>query len=84
MIDARAALEFQPGSIPDSGVDLNAIVSEVEDRLIDLAMGQASGNKTLAARLLRINRTTLVEKLRARGLIKSRNGKAARAAGGTE
>jgi DNA-binding NtrC family response regulator len=59
--------------IPDDGIDLNNIIRELEDHLITQALTRTNGNKNQAAKLLRLNRTTLVEKLRKRGAIKSRN-----------
>ncbi len=59
--------------IPNDGIDLNNIIRELEDNLISQALSRTNGNKNQAAKLLRLNRTTLVEKLRKRGAIKSRN-----------
>jgi DNA-binding NtrC family response regulator len=59
------------GSIPDlhvseDGVDLTRVVDEFENGLIHKAMVRTRGNKQAAARLLGLNRTTLVAKLRRR------------------
>jgi two-component system response regulator HydG len=51
-------------AIPAEGVDLNAALRELEDRLIAEALERTGGNKNQAARSLGLNRTTLVEKLR--------------------
>ena len=53
-----------PGSLPPEGVDLYAVLAEVEDRLINEALDRAQGNKNQAARYLGLNRTTLVEKIK--------------------
>jgi len=59
--------------IPDDGIDLNNIIKELEDHLINQALDRTNGNKNQAAKLLKLNRTTLVEKLRKRGVIKARS-----------
>ena len=50
----------------ESGVDLNLVVKEFENGLISKALTRTNGNKQAAARLLGLNRTTLVAKLRRR------------------
>ena len=55
-------------TIPDSGIDLRALVEEFENRLILQALKKAGGVKNRAARLLSLNRTTLVEKLKKKKL----------------
>jgi transcriptional regulator with GAF, ATPase, and Fis domain len=55
-------------SIPPEGLDFNALVENFENRLITMALTQTSGNKKAAARLLKLNRTTLVEKIKKKGL----------------
>jgi DNA-binding NtrC family response regulator len=51
-------------SLPEDGVDLNLLLANVERDLIGRTLERTGGNKGQAARLLRINRTTLVEKLK--------------------
>lgn len=46
------------------GIDLKAALKQVELHLVRIALGQAKGNVSLAARLLKLNRTTLHEKMR--------------------
>jgi transcriptional regulator with PAS, ATPase and Fis domain len=46
------------------GLNLKSAVDNVEQRLIRIALERTSGNRTEAAALLGLNRTTLVEKLR--------------------
>lgn len=50
----------------DERVDLPAVLRGVEAGLIDWALRRADGNKAVAAQLLGMHRTTLVEKLRRR------------------
>ena len=53
---------------PNDGVNFNTIVSDLEKRLILQSMEVARGNKKKAAMLLRLKRTTFVEKLRRMGV----------------
>jgi transcriptional regulator with PAS, ATPase and Fis domain len=46
------------------GLNLKSAVDNVEQRLIRIALERTAGNRTEAAALLGLNRTTLVEKLR--------------------
>ncbi|RYZ94106.1 MAG: sigma-54-dependent Fis family transcriptional regulator, partial [Proteobacteria bacterium] len=50
--------------LPESGVDLKALVNSFEDHLLKQALTRTGGNKNKASELLRMNRTTLVEKLK--------------------
>jgi len=50
--------------LPEDGINLNEVVSEVEKNLIFQSLQRTNGNKGKAARLLELKRTTLVEKLR--------------------
>jgi two-component system response regulator AtoC len=51
-------------SLPEDGLDLEAFISRVERELIERSLERTGGNKGRAARLLRLKRTTLVEKLK--------------------
>jgi transcriptional regulator with GAF, ATPase, and Fis domain len=51
-------------ALDDSTLDLRSALEAVERKLIDRALSKANGNRTEAAALLGLNRTTLVEKLR--------------------
>jgi len=66
---AMAEWEFPRMSLPDRGLDLKSIVDAFENHLVDQALARTSGNKNKASELLKMNRTTLVEKLRKRGMI---------------
>jgi DNA-binding NtrC family response regulator len=59
-----------PAALPPEGVDLYKVLAEIEDRLIREALERAGGNKNQAAKILGLNRTTLVEKLRKKGALK--------------
>lgn len=54
---------------PEEGVDFNAIVDQFENILILHALERTSWNRNRAAGLLRLNRTTLVEKLKKKQLM---------------
>ena len=55
-------------SLPEDGLDFNDLVSGFENRLIVMALEKTNGNKKAAAKLLKLNRTTLVEKIKKKGL----------------
>jgi DNA-binding NtrC family response regulator len=50
--------------VPEEGVELDRAVSAYELALITRALERTSGNKRRAAELLRVKRTTLIEKLK--------------------
>jgi DNA-binding NtrC family response regulator len=52
---------------PDSGLDLPAYLATIERELIQRSLERTGGNRNKAAELLRIKRTTLVEKLKRLG-----------------
>jgi two-component system response regulator PilR (NtrC family) len=54
--------------LPDSGVDLKQILSDIEDSLIMQAISRTKGNKNQASKLLTLNRTTLIEKMKKKNL----------------
>jgi DNA-binding NtrC family response regulator len=66
---ALSEWEFPRMVLPQLGVDLKAIVTAFENHLVDQALARTNGNKNRASELLSMNRTTLVEKLRKRGMI---------------
>ncbi len=58
----------QVTDIPDSGINLKSVVEEYETLLIIKALEKCGWVKNRAAALLSLNRTTLVEKLKKKGL----------------
>lgn len=62
-------VDFPRMPLPQQGLDLKAVVSAFENHLIDQALARTGNNKNKASELLMMNRTTLVEKLRKRGMI---------------
>jgi len=57
--------------IPDHGISFKHVVSDFENELILKALQKTAWNKNKAASLLKINRTTLVEKIKKRQLEKT-------------
>jgi transcriptional regulator with PAS, ATPase and Fis domain len=58
-------------SLPTEGVDLDGILEKIENGFIQQALERSRGNKTLAAELLNLNRTTFIERLRKKGMLQS-------------
>ena len=54
--------------MPDQGIDLRAAVDSFENNLIRQALERTGWNKNRAAQLLGLNRTTLVEMIKRKGL----------------
>lgn len=54
--------------IPEAGLDFNSAVDAYENALILKALEKTGWNRNQAALLLRLNRTTLVEKIKKKGL----------------
>ncbi|MCX7978021.1 MAG: sigma-54 dependent transcriptional regulator [Bdellovibrionaceae bacterium] len=54
--------------IPEEGLDFNSVVDAFENALILKALEKTGWNRNQAAALLRLNRTTLVEKIKKKGL----------------
>ena len=50
--------------LPDDGIDLKKTLTEIEKALIAQALGRTQGNKNQASKILGINRTTLIEKIK--------------------
>ncbi|MFZ1889761.1 MAG: sigma-54 dependent transcriptional regulator [Candidatus Binataceae bacterium] len=65
----RPELPAIPESLAHGGVNLPALVRELEGRLINEALKQTGGNKQAAAKLLGLKRTTFAAKLRRCGVI---------------
>ena len=51
-------------AVPDEGLDFERTVTHIERSLLEQALRKAGGNKTAAADMLRLKRTTLSAKLR--------------------
>ena len=66
---AMSEWEYPRMVLPTNGVNLKNIVEAFENHLIDQALARTGNNKNRASELLMMNRTTLVEKLRKRGMI---------------
>jgi two-component system, NtrC family, response regulator AtoC len=70
LVSANRTVESQlPDKLTDAGLDLNAVVRELEGKLINEALKQTGGNKQAAAKLLGLKRTTFAAKLRRCGVI---------------
>ncbi len=55
--------------IPKNGIDLTKTVDELEREFIEKALNKVGGVKSKAAALLGINRTTLIEKMKKKGML---------------
>jgi DNA-binding NtrC family response regulator len=60
----QAPREPQVISIPEAGVDLDALLHDLEKDYILKALRMTGGVKSKAANLLHLNRTTLIEKIK--------------------
>jgi transcriptional regulator with PAS, ATPase and Fis domain len=58
-------------TLPNEGVDLDGFLEKIENGFIQQALQRSRGNKTLAAELLKLNRTTFIERLRKKGMLQS-------------
>jgi transcriptional regulator with PAS, ATPase and Fis domain len=65
---SSASSETMIMELPDTDVDFNLLVEQFENQLITMAMKRSKGNKKIAAKMLKLNRTTLVEKIKKKGL----------------
>ena len=61
---ARMPVDPSAVLIPDEGIEMTRVVSDFERSLIQRALERTGGNKRLAAELLHVKRTTLIEKLK--------------------
>ncbi|WP_406672138.1 sigma 54-interacting transcriptional regulator, partial [Natronospira sp.] len=64
----NGASAADPMQLPEEGLDLREHIAEMEQSLIRQALERTDGVVARAARLLKMRRTTLVEKLRKYGL----------------
>lgn len=55
--------------LPQDGLDIKTVLSDIEDSLILQALSRTKGNKNRASRLLHMNRTTLIEKMKKKGIL---------------
>ena len=54
--------------LPEDGVNLKRVLSDIEDSLILQALTLTGGNKNQASKLLQLNRTTLIEKMKKKSI----------------
>jgi DNA-binding NtrC family response regulator len=54
--------------IGPAGLNLNGLIKNLERNLIEQALTKTNGNKNKASKLLSLNRTTLIEKMKKRGI----------------
>ena len=71
LLHAAPDIETGPTWGHNGDIDLSKSLDEFETRLILEALRRSSGVKSRAAQLLHMNRTTLVEKLKKKGISKS-------------
>lgn len=69
LTDSPAAPVESGEGIPEQGFFLNDLVLDFEKRLIIQALGQTGWVRNRAAKLLNVNRTTLIEKMKRFGLV---------------
>ncbi|MEZ4741260.1 MAG: sigma-54 dependent transcriptional regulator [Bdellovibrionota bacterium] len=65
-LQASQSRILQSFSLPESGIDLSNLVERIENKLILEALEKTNNNKQRAAKLLGLNRTTLVERIKKR------------------
>jgi transcriptional regulator with PAS, ATPase and Fis domain len=58
-------------TLPEQGVDLDGVLERIENGFIEQALQRSRGNKTIAAELLKLNRTTFIERLRKKGMLQT-------------
>ncbi len=51
--------------VPETGVDFEELIANIERRLLERALARSGGNKSRAADLLKMKRTTLISKFKA-------------------
>lgn len=67
-LNVGGAFRFPRVALPEDGVDLRELINAFENDLLLQALSRTRGNKNKASELLRMNRTTLVEKLKKKNL----------------
>lgn len=63
-VEAIMRSTLPAAALPEEGIDLDAYLGHLARSLIEQAVARTPGNHAAAARLLRLNRTTLVERLK--------------------
>lgn len=66
--ELERSFDSQFPSLPESGIDLCVYIQNLENHFIRTALARTDNNKNQAAKLLGLNRTTLVERLKKRHL----------------
>lgn len=71
----RAEAQAAPAvpRVPSTGLDFNQVVGDFETQLIEQALEKTHWNKNQAAGLLGLNRTTLLEKIKKRGITRAQD-----------
>jgi len=67
-VETNGETTFSSVDVPDGGLNFNDMVEQFEKNLLLTALKKTNGVKNRAAKLLNLNRTTLVEKLKRYGL----------------
>jgi two-component system, NtrC family, response regulator AtoC len=68
-LNNRDVLNYVPFiEIPEEGINFQDVVTDMERELIVQSLRKTNGNKKLAAKLLNLKRTTLIEKIKRIGL----------------
>jgi len=68
-VRAEPTIQTLAPRVPSTGLDFNAVVARLETELIEQALDHTHWNKNRAAGLLGLNRTTLIEKIKKRGIL---------------
>ena len=63
IVEAKDSMLLPSMAIPEGGINLVAVLSQIERGLINRCLEKTGGNKRQAARLLHLSRTTLIDKL---------------------
>jgi DNA-binding NtrC family response regulator len=66
-VDAILRASMPRAQLPERGIALDTYLDQLSRSLTEQALARAGGRKAAAARLLGINRTTLVERLKRMG-----------------
>ena len=65
---AGEALPLREFTLPSDGIDIDQCIRRFQREMMVQALERANGNKTAAANLLGLNRTTFIERMRRHGL----------------